>query len=48
MKLWRSVSVVILASVILAGFEVKKRAVDDGPLSDSVVVNIANGASVLQ
>lgn len=48
MKLWRSVSVVILASVILAGFEVKKRAVDDGPLSDSVVVNIAKGASVQQ
>lgn len=48
MKFWRSVSVVILASVILAGFEVKKRAVDDGPLSDSVVVNIAKGASVQQ
>lgn len=48
MKLWRSVSVVVLASVILAGFEVKKRAVDDGPLSDSVVVNIAKGASVQQ
>ena len=48
MKLWRSVSVVVLAIVILAGFEVKKRAVDDGPLSDSVVVNIAKGASVQQ
>ena len=48
MKLWRSVSVVVLASVILAGFEVKKRAVDDGPLSDAVVVNIAKGASVQQ
>ncbi len=48
MKFWRSVSVVILAIVILAGFEVKKRAVDDGPLSDSVVVNIAKGASVQQ
>lgn len=48
MKLWRSVSVVILASVILAGFEVKKRAVENGPLSDSVVVNIAKGASVQQ